>query len=157
MKILILNGSPKGRYSITLQTSNYLEILHPEHEYDVLHLGATIKSLERDFGEARAKLEWADLLIFSYPVYTFIAPCQLHKFIELVKKNNSDSSLGSAMMAGVVGGLFASYEDAIAKCTLEEGRTVPNPENHEKYALLYEKYKAIHDALEDVYHKYSAI
>ena len=92
MKILILNGSPKGRYSITLQTSNYLEILHPEHEYDVLHLGATIKSLERDFSEARVKLEWADLLIFSYPVYTFIAPCQLHKFIELVKKNGIDLS-----------------------------------------------------------------
>ena len=77
--------------------------------------------------------------------------------IELVKKNNSDSSLGSAIMAGVAGGLFPSYEDAISKCTVEEGRTLPNAENHEKYARLYEKYKAVHDALEDVYHKYSAI
>ena len=77
--------------------------------------------------------------------------------IELVKKNNSDSSLGSAIMAGVKAGVFASYEDALAKCTVEEGRTVPNPENGAVYAKLYEKYKAVHDALEDVYHKYSAI
>ncbi|MBQ3015427.1 MAG: NAD(P)H-dependent oxidoreductase [Clostridia bacterium] len=92
MKILVLNGSPKGRYSITLQTSNYLEILHPEHEFDVLNLGAMIKSLERDFTEAVAKLEWADLLIFSYPVYTFIAPYQLHRFIELIKESGIDLS-----------------------------------------------------------------
>ena len=92
MKILILNGSPKGRYSITLQTSNYLEILHPEHEFSVLHLGATIKALERDFSEAKAKLEEADLLIFSYPVYTFLAPCQLHRFIELIKESGINLS-----------------------------------------------------------------
>lgn len=90
MKILILNGSPKGRYSITLQTSNYLEILHPEHEFSVLHLGATIKSLERDFTEAKGKLEEADLLVFSYPVYTFLAPYQLHRFIELIKESGVD-------------------------------------------------------------------
>ena len=77
--------------------------------------------------------------------------------IELIKKNNSDSSLGSAIMAGVVAGVFASYEDALSKCTVEECRTIPNPENSEVYAKLYEKYKAVHDALEDVYHKYSAI
>lgn len=92
MNILVLNGSPKGRYSITLQTSNYLEILHPEHVFDVLHLGAMIKSLERDFTEAKSKLEWADILIFSYPVYTFIAPYQLHRFIELVKTCGIDLS-----------------------------------------------------------------
>ena len=77
--------------------------------------------------------------------------------IELIKKNNSDSSLGSAIMAGVVGGLFSSYEDALSKCTVEEGRTLPDAENGKVYAKLYEKYKAVHDALEDVYHKYSAI
>ena len=77
--------------------------------------------------------------------------------IELVKKNNSDSSLGSAIMAGVASGIFSSYEDAISKCTVEECRTSPNAENSAVYAKLYEKYKAVHDALEDVYHKYSAI
>ena len=39
MKVLVLNGSPKGKYSITLQTSLFLEKRFPEHDYLVLHVG----------------------------------------------------------------------------------------------------------------------
>ena len=87
MKILVINGSPKGKFSITLQTFKYLEKLHPEHEFSVLDAGQKIKALEKDFSKAKEELEKADLIIFSYPVYTFIAPCQLHRFIELMKEN----------------------------------------------------------------------
>lgn len=90
MKILVINGSPKGKYSITLQTSNYLKILFPAHNFDVLNVGAQIRSIEKDFTKAKEMLLNADLLIFSYPVYTFIAPCQLHRFIELIKKDGVD-------------------------------------------------------------------
>ncbi len=92
MNILVLNGSPKGDYSITLQTTKYLEILHPEHKFNVLHVGQQIKALERDFSKAEEALKQADLIIFSYPVYTFLVPCQLHRFIELIKENNIDIS-----------------------------------------------------------------
>ena len=85
MKIAVVNGSPKGKYSITLQTVLYLEKKYPEHEFAVLHAGQIIKALEKDFSKARAVLEDADGVIFSYPVYTFIAPSQLHRFIELLK------------------------------------------------------------------------
>lgn len=87
MKILVLNGSPKGDYSITLQTSIYLSKLHPEHEFLYLNVGQRIKSLEKNFSEAERMINEADLLIFSYPVYTFLAPYQLHKFISLLKEN----------------------------------------------------------------------
>ena len=85
MHILILNGSPKGQYSVTLQTINYLERLHPQHTFEVLHVGQRIKALEKDFAPALAAIEKADLILFSYPVYTFIAPYQLHRFVELLK------------------------------------------------------------------------
>ena len=85
MNILILNGSPKGKNSVTLQTILYLEKLHPEHHFDMIHVGQRIKSLEKDFSEVKSAVEKADLLLFSYPVYTFIAPYQLHRFIELLK------------------------------------------------------------------------
>ena len=87
MRILVLNGSPKGNYSITLQTVNYLQQKFPEQDFQVLHVGQRIKALEKDFAPALEELEKADLLLFSYPVYTFIAPCQLHRFIELVKES----------------------------------------------------------------------
>ena len=85
MNILVLNGSPKGKHSVTLQTVHYLELLFPEQQFEILNVGQTIKSLEKDFSPALAAVEKADLLLFTYPVYTFIAPCQLHRFIELLK------------------------------------------------------------------------
>ena len=87
MKILVLNGSPKGKYSITLQTINYLQKLCPKHEFEVIHVGQKIKALEKDFSEITEAAGRAKLIIFSYPVYTFIAPYQLHRFIELLKES----------------------------------------------------------------------
>jgi multimeric flavodoxin WrbA len=90
MNILVINGSPKADYSITLQTVRYLEKLYPAHTFEVLHVGRQIKSLEKDFSKAAEALQKADLLLFSYPVYTFIAPYQLHRFIELLKAAKID-------------------------------------------------------------------
>ncbi len=87
MKILVLNGSPKGKYSVTLQTTNYLQKLYPDHSFEVLDVGHRIKALERDFSPALEAIEKAEVLLFSYPVYTFIAPYQLHRFIELLKES----------------------------------------------------------------------
>ncbi|MBR3874903.1 MAG: NAD(P)H-dependent oxidoreductase [Clostridia bacterium] len=90
MRILIVNGSPKGTYSITLHTALYLQALHPDHQFEVLHAGQRIKALEKDFSPALKAIEQADLVLFSYPVYTFIAPAQLHRFIELMKEHKAE-------------------------------------------------------------------
>ena len=90
MKIAVINGSPKGKYSITLQTVRYLEYKYPEHEFAVLHAGQRIKALEKDFTEAEELLKTSDAVLFAYPVYTFLAPSQLHRFIELVKERGID-------------------------------------------------------------------
>ena len=92
MKILVLNGSPKGNNSITLQTVLFLEKKFPEHSFEVLHMGQKTKSLAKDFTPALEAIARADVLLFSYPVYTFIAPCQLHRFIRLMKENGAEVS-----------------------------------------------------------------
>ncbi|MBQ8604972.1 MAG: NAD(P)H-dependent oxidoreductase [Oscillospiraceae bacterium] len=92
MNILVINGSPKGQNSITWQTVNYLEKLHPEHSFVTIHAGQQIKKLERDFSPVIREMEKAELVLFSYPVYTFIAPYQLHRFIELLKESGVDVS-----------------------------------------------------------------
>lgn len=92
MKILVLNASPKGKNSTTVHTALYLQALHPEHTFTVLPVGQRIKSYEKDFAPLRTELEQADLLLFCYPVYTFIAPYQLHRLIELIKADGVDLS-----------------------------------------------------------------
>ena len=92
MKIAVINGSPKGKYSITLQTVLYLQRKFPDHEFAVLHAGQKIKALEKDFSEARELLSSSDAILFSYPVYTFLCPSQLHRFIELLKADGLDIS-----------------------------------------------------------------
>lgn len=90
MKILVINGSPKGSYSITLQTVLYLEKQFPEHSFSILHAGQRIRAYEKDFSAAAHELTAADLILFAYPVYTFIAPSQLHHFISLTKAAGID-------------------------------------------------------------------
>lgn len=90
MKILVLNASPKGKNSATVHTALYLQALHPEHEFTFLPVGQRIKVYEKDFSPVRAALEQAELVLFCYPVYTFIAPYQLHRLIELIKADGVD-------------------------------------------------------------------
>jgi len=92
MNILVLNGSPKGENSITLQTVRFLEKRFPEERFSVLHVGSRIRRLEQDFAEAEDALMHADLLLFCYPVYTFLVPSQLHRFLELIKERGVDVS-----------------------------------------------------------------
>ncbi|MBR4093216.1 MAG: NAD(P)H-dependent oxidoreductase [Oscillospiraceae bacterium] len=92
MNILVINGSPKGKNSITLQTSLFLEKLADRYNFDFIHVGQRIKYYENNMEEAVSKIKNADLIIFSYPVYTFIAPSQLHHFINLMKNCGEDFS-----------------------------------------------------------------
>lgn len=74
MRILVLNASPKGANSATVQTALYLQALHPEHDFVFLPVGQRIKAYERDFSPVREALQGAELVLFCYPVYTFLAP-----------------------------------------------------------------------------------
>ncbi|MBR2489932.1 MAG: NAD(P)H-dependent oxidoreductase [Ruminiclostridium sp.] len=92
MKILVLNGSPKGKYSITLQTIRYLQARFPEHSFGVIHAAQKIRALEKDLSPVLERIAQADLIMFSYPIYTFLAPSQLHKLIRLMKESGADFS-----------------------------------------------------------------
>ena len=92
LNVLVINGSPKGKYSTTLQTCLYLQKKFPQCNFDFLNAGQRIKALEKDFSPAAEAIAKADILLFSYPVYTFLVPCQLHRFIELLKASGMDLS-----------------------------------------------------------------
>lgn len=92
MKICVFSGSPKGKKSVTLQTVLYLEQRWRGDEFTYFHVGQRIRSLEKNMTEVLEAAEKADVLLFCYPVYTFIVPSQLHRFIELLKASGKDFS-----------------------------------------------------------------
>ncbi len=92
MNICVLNGSPRGKYSTTVHTMLYLEKRYPEHHYEILNVGTKINAYERDMSEAIDAINRAELVVFSYPVYTFIAPSQLHRFVAALKESGADLS-----------------------------------------------------------------
>ena len=95
MKIAVLSGSPKGKYSITLQSALYLQHHNPRDEFEIFHVGQKIRKYEDSavMGECIDALAAADVILFVYPVYTFLAPYQMARFIELMKRHPKSKSL----------------------------------------------------------------
>lgn len=73
--------------------------------------------------------------------------------LELNVTKSSDSSLGSAMLAGVAVGVFKTPKDAAKACVKVEKTITPNLDNHEKYKKFFETYVKVHDALAPIYHE----
>ncbi len=73
--------------------------------------------------------------------------------ISLTRTESSDSSLGSAMLAGKAVGIFPDAKTAAKICVKVKDITYPNMENHEKYLKLFKKYKKLTEALSDIYHE----
>ncbi len=87
MQIVVINGSPKGQNSVTVHSAYYLEKVYAQHHFTYFDVGQKIRVFEKNMADVKQAIENAQLVIFVYPVYTFIAPYQLHRFIELMKEN----------------------------------------------------------------------
>lgn len=71
--------------------------------------------------------------------------------IPLISVQDVDSSLGSAMLAGVAVDVFEDHHAAVAKCVQETGITRPDPEGVEFYEKQFERYIRIQRALAPIY------
>ncbi len=92
LRIAVLNGSPKGDWSTTLFSVKYLQKVFKDDVFTVVNVGQGIKALEKDFSPVTDAVREADVVLFSYPVYTFIVPSQLHRAVELLKEQDVDWS-----------------------------------------------------------------
>ncbi len=101
--ILVLNGSPKGDISITMQSMNYLERKYPQHSFEYLNIAARSRHLERSrdaFNEALARVEAADMVIWAFPLYYMLVHAGYKRFIEMIFERGGESAFaGKPTMA----------------------------------------------------------
>ncbi len=91
LKVCVLNGSPKGSDSVTLQYVRFLELAFPAHTFMVVDVAAqigAIESREDEFKKVMTSVSSADAVLFATPVYYMLVPAQFKRFIELVVTRN---------------------------------------------------------------------
>lgn len=87
MKITVLNGSPKGKMSITLMLTGYIQKKFPGHEFKILNIAQNIQKITRDikiFNEIIDSVKSSDGVLWSFPVYIMNVCSQYQRFIELI-------------------------------------------------------------------------
>lgn len=92
MKIAVLNGSPKGEVSVTMQYVHFLQLRFPEAEFEFFDVALKIKKLEKDdkaFGEVIAGVAAADAVLWAFPLYFLVVCSQYKRFIELIFEKNA--------------------------------------------------------------------
>jgi xylulokinase len=67
-----------------------------------------------------------------------------------------DASFGAALLAGTGAGIFPDVKAAVAKCLKISREIAPEPASAARYAELFRRYRAVHDALAPVYSGFKA-
>ena len=102
MKIAVLSGSPKGNRSITLKYVEYLQKQFPQVEFCVHHVSQNIKQLEKshvEMDKVMDEVRAADGVLWAFPVYVYLVPSGLKRFVELINEGGYGNALAGKYTA----------------------------------------------------------
>lgn len=94
MKILTLNGSPKGENSVTLQYVRYIQKKFSAHDYHFFNVAQQINKLEKDqssFDALIHEIDSSDVIIWAFPLYYLLVHANYKCFIELLFERKVES------------------------------------------------------------------
>ena len=87
MKVVVLNGSPKGNMSVTLQYGLFIRKKFPQHELKIFNISQEIRKLEKEdraFQEVIDAVKAADGVLWAFPLYFLLVHSNYKRFIELI-------------------------------------------------------------------------
>jgi len=91
LKITILNGSPKGITSVTMQYVHYLQKEFPQHELAIVNISSRMNKFEKDelvFQEVLESVQASDGILWASPVCYMLVPANYKRFIELITEKD---------------------------------------------------------------------
>ena len=89
MKITVLNGSPKGDLSATMQYVHFIQKKFPQHDLKIFNIAQQIKKIEKDekaFQEIIDEVKSSQAVLWAFPLYVFLVSSQYKRFIELISE-----------------------------------------------------------------------
>lgn len=92
MRIVVLNGSPKGQQSVTMQYVQYIEKRFPRHRFTYIDISEKIQRLEKSeqaFNEVIDVVREADGVLWAFPLFYFLVPSQYKRLIELIRERGA--------------------------------------------------------------------
>jgi multimeric flavodoxin WrbA len=95
MRIAVLNGSPKGSTSVTMQYVDYLGKKFPAHTLKIHNIAQQIRVLEREenaFQEIVTEVQLSDGVLWAFPLYYFTVASQYKRFIELIFERRKEEA-----------------------------------------------------------------
>jgi multimeric flavodoxin WrbA len=95
MKLLVLNGSPKGMNSVTMQYVLWLQKKLPQHEFTILNVCQGLGKLEDDpqaFQYVLDRVAESDGVLWAFPVYYMLVHAHTKRFIELLFERQAEAS-----------------------------------------------------------------
>ena len=104
MKIVVLNGSPKGESSITLQYVNFIKKKFPQHEFKVFHAAKNIRKIEKDRDSFRAiidEISDSDGVLWAFGLWVLAVSAQYMRFIELISERSAKDSFKNKYTASL--------------------------------------------------------
>ena len=95
MKIIVLNGSPKGDVSVTMQYVHFVQKKFPQHELKILNISQRIKAIEKEdkaFREIIDEVRSASGVLWAFPLYFLLVPSNYKRFIELIWERGAEDA-----------------------------------------------------------------
>ena len=104
MHIIVLNGSPKGDLSVTMQYVRYLQQEFPQATWEIANVAQRIKKLAQDpqaFEAIVDKVRAADGVLWGFPIYFCLVPYGYKRFIELIWEHDAAEAFAGKYTAAL--------------------------------------------------------
>ena len=104
MNIVVLNGSPKGKVSATMQSINFIQKNFPQHDLKIINIAQNLQRIEKDnklFQEILDDIKLSDGVLWGFPLYFFLVHSNYKRFIEMISERNVQSIFENKYTAAI--------------------------------------------------------